>query len=150
MYHFAQLYKYRYRGCRFLHSIALSGEFKYNGLLANEMYSDRIRLFEKIALQKSDDAAGNAGAGRPGLEALLGAAATEIVRFLVHHQGPTDRPANTHQAQVVIRAIDTRHSVLPDLDIAEIADVTQRIARCSVIHLKRNRSSFTVMEWREL
>jgi len=107
-------------------------------------------MFKKIPLQKSDDTAGNSGTRRPGLETLLGTAATEIVGFLVYHYSPTDRPSNTHQAQVVIYAIDMRHSVLPDLDIAEIADVTQRIARCSVIHLKRNRSSFTVMEWREL
>lgn len=97
--------------------------------------ASRIRG-SRIPLQEPDDTAGEAGTCRSGLRALLGSTAAEVVGFLVDHQGPADRTSDTHQAQIVIEAVDTRRAVLPDLDVAEIPDVTQRIARCSVIHLK--------------
>lgn len=75
-------------------------------------------------LQKPNDTAGDAGTRRSGLETLLGPAATEIVGIRVNNQGSADRTSNTHQAQVMIHAVDARHSVLSDLNIAEIANVT--------------------------
>lgn len=80
--------------------------------------------YQQISLQETDDTAGYAVACRSGLETLVGSAATEVVGFFVDHQGPPDRASDTHQAQVMVHTVDTCHSVLPDLDIAEITDVT--------------------------
>lgn len=80
--------------------------------------------FAKIFLQEPDNAASDTFTRRSGLQTLVGSAATEVVGFRVDYQGPADRTSNTHQAQIVIHTVDTRHSILPDLNIAEIADVT--------------------------